>query len=92
MPAPPPLALSDSQLTTIMQLSRPLLPDQRVTFVELLATRLNGHREIGDSALYQLCRDFSVDCSRHRWRPSPATATASASTGARFSSWAKTSP
>jgi hypothetical protein len=58
MPAPQPLALSDSQIATVMQLSRPLLPDQRVTFVELLATRLNGHREIGDGALYQLCRDL----------------------------------
>jgi hypothetical protein len=59
-PDKPPLALalSDAQITCVMQLSRPLLPDQRVAFVELLAAKLNGHREIGDGTLYQLCRDL----------------------------------
>jgi hypothetical protein len=41
-----------------MQLSRPLLPDQRIAFVELLAAKLNGHREIGDGALYQILREL----------------------------------
>jgi hypothetical protein len=54
----PPLKLTDSQITTVMQLSRPLLPDQRVAFVELLTAKLNGHREIGDGMLYQLCREL----------------------------------
>jgi hypothetical protein len=55
---PKPLALSDGQITTIMQLCRPLASDQRATFLEMIATKLNGHREIGDGALYQLCREL----------------------------------
>jgi hypothetical protein len=46
MPAPP-LALTDSQLTTIMQLSRPLLPAQRIAFLEMLAAKLNGSHRLG---------------------------------------------
>jgi hypothetical protein len=57
MPAPP-LALSDAQITTVMQLSRPLLPAQRVAFLEMLATKLNGQRELGDGAIYRLCREL----------------------------------
>ena len=57
MPAPP-LALSDAQLTTIMQLSRPLLPAQRIAFLEMLAAKLNGRGELGDGTLYQLCREL----------------------------------
>jgi hypothetical protein len=54
-----PIALTDSQITTVMQLSRPLLPDQRIAFVELLTSKLNGHRgEIGDGVLYQICRQL----------------------------------
>jgi hypothetical protein len=58
MSAPQPIALSDDQITTIMALARPLAPDQRTAFVELLITKLNGRREIGDGALYQLCREL----------------------------------
>jgi hypothetical protein len=57
MPAPP-LALSDAQLTTIMQLSRPLLPAQRIAFLEMLAAKLNGRHEIGDGTIYLLCREL----------------------------------
>jgi hypothetical protein len=56
--SPRPLTLSDSEISTVMALSRPLSPDQRTAFVELLAAKLNGHREIGDGMLYQLCRDL----------------------------------
>ena len=45
---PLPLALTDSQLTQIMQLARPLSPHQRSTFLEMLAGKLNGQRELGD--------------------------------------------
>jgi hypothetical protein len=54
MPAPP-LALTDAQLTTVMQLSRPLQPAQRRVFVEMIAARLKGRREIGDGELYRIC-------------------------------------
>ena len=53
---PTPLALTDAQITTIMQLSRPLQPAQRRIFVEMIAARLNGHREVGDGQLYQILR------------------------------------
>ena len=74
MPEPAPLALSDAQITTIMQLSRPLQPDQRIAFVELLAARLNGRHEIGDGQLYQLCRELQrelLDPPGHT-NPSPS--------------------
>jgi hypothetical protein len=58
MPIPEPLCLSDEQITTIMQLARPLLPDQRTAFLEMLATRLDGCRELGDGAIYRLCREL----------------------------------
>jgi hypothetical protein len=64
MPAPP-LALSDSEIATIMQLARPLLPAQRVAFLEMLAARLNGQRELGDGAIYRLCRELQ----RQYFRP-----------------------
>jgi hypothetical protein len=60
MPAPAaqPLRLTDEQITCIMQLSRPLLPDQRVVFVELLVSKLNGHCEVGDGQLHRLCAEI----------------------------------
>jgi hypothetical protein len=54
----PPLALSDSQLTTIFALARPLQPGQRAVFLEMLAAKLNGQRELGDGAIYRLCREL----------------------------------
>ena len=57
MPIPEPLRLTDAQLTTIMQLSRPLQPAQRRIFVEMIAAQLNGH-EVGDGQLYRICREL----------------------------------
>jgi hypothetical protein len=57
MPATP-LALSDSQITAIMALARPLLPSQRTAFLEMLAGKLDGHGELGDGALYRICREL----------------------------------
>src|SRR5258708_34904667 len=56
-----PIALSDAQITTIMQLSRPLAPAERTAFVELLAAKLNGRREIGDGELHRLVRTIIRD-------------------------------
>jgi hypothetical protein len=53
-----PIALTDLQITSIMQLARPLTPPQRAMFLELLAAKLNGRREIGDGALFRLCREL----------------------------------
>jgi hypothetical protein len=57
MPAPP-LALTDSQLTSIMGLARPLSPAQRIAFLEMLAAKLNGQRELGDGEVYRVCREL----------------------------------
>jgi hypothetical protein len=57
MPAPP-LALSDAQVSAIMAVSRPLSPDQRSRFLEMLAAKLTGQRELGDGAIYRLCREL----------------------------------
>jgi hypothetical protein len=59
-----PIALSDSQLTTIMGLARPLQPHERARFLELVASRLNGRSEIGDGQLYRLLRDLQRECFR----------------------------
>jgi hypothetical protein len=58
MPTTSPLQLSDSEITMVMQLSRPLSPAQRVAFLEMLATKLDGQRELGDGAIYRLCREL----------------------------------
>jgi hypothetical protein len=54
----PILALTDAQITSIMQLTRPLQPDQRVAFFEMLATALRGQTELGDGWLFRTCRDL----------------------------------
>lgn len=57
---PAPLALTDSQVTAIMQLARPLEPQQRITFFEMVAASLNGRSEIGDGELHRLCRELQA--------------------------------
>lgn len=72
MPATP-LALTDAQVATLMQLSRPLQPAQRRAFVELLIAQLNGHHEIGDGQLFRVCRELQRQLlnqpTEHRRRP-----------------------
>jgi hypothetical protein len=55
------LSLSDSQITTIMGLARPLSPAQRIAFLEMVAAKLNGQRDIGDGAIFRLCRDLQKE-------------------------------
>src|SRR5262245_33513575 len=55
---PTPIRFSDEQITSIMQLARPLTPDQRSRFLEMLVARLNGRGEVGDGQLYQICREL----------------------------------
>jgi hypothetical protein len=68
MPAPL-LAFSDSEIATIMQLSRPLLPVQRTAFLEMLAAKLNDRRELGDGQLHRIvpsCCARTCCLIRHR--------------------------
>jgi hypothetical protein len=64
MPTPPnasipsPLRLSDDQISTIMQLSRPLQPNEPVMFFEMVAAKLQGRADVGDGALFRICREL----------------------------------
>ena len=50
-----PVALTDSQITTIMQLARALLPDQRARFLEMVAAKLARRSgDVGDGVIYRL--------------------------------------
>src|SRR5262245_33110671 len=53
-----PLRLTDEQITTIMALARPLTPNQRSAFLEMLATKLDGRGELGDGQIYRACREL----------------------------------
>jgi hypothetical protein len=53
-----PIALTDVQISTVMALARPLSPHQRIAFLEMVAAKLNGQRELGDGAIYRLCREL----------------------------------
>jgi hypothetical protein len=74
----PPLALSDDQLDQIMRLAAPLQPQQRAAFLEMLATKLNSSRELGDGMVYRAARElqreyfspptFNVDSGASRSR------------------------
>jgi len=48
---------TDDQLGQIFQLTRPLQPQCRDTFLQLLAAELQGRGEVGDGELHRLmCR------------------------------------
>jgi hypothetical protein len=49
----PPLALSDDQLTAIMQAAAPLPFNRRAAFLEEIAAQLRG-REIGDGLVHRV--------------------------------------
>jgi hypothetical protein len=55
MPTPTPLALSDAEITMIMQCSRPLQPDDRSRFIELVAAKVRGAKEIGEGEVWRAC-------------------------------------
>ena len=48
---PPPIALSDEQLSAIMRACEPLRPDARAGFLEAVAAALQD-REMGDGTVY----------------------------------------
>ena len=49
-----PIALSDSQLDTIMDAAQPLHPVDRGPFLEKVAQRLNGREPVGSSVVGSL--------------------------------------
>jgi hypothetical protein len=52
-----PISLSDVEITTIMQCSRPLQPEDRARFIELVASRLRACKEIGEGEVWRACVD-----------------------------------
>jgi hypothetical protein len=66
------LALTDSQITTITNLARPLAPSERSGFLaELFETLLMRRDEVGDGELGRLLRDLHY---RHFRPPTNASA------------------
>jgi len=57
-PSPRPLALSDSELTTIMAACRPLSPADRDVFLRSVAFALEQLPELGDGAVSRVCREI----------------------------------
>jgi hypothetical protein len=51
------LCLSDSEITTIMAMARPLPPDARGAFLERVAARLAG-QVLGDGLVARTCREL----------------------------------
>ena len=68
MPIPEPLCLSDAQITTVMSLARPLQPAQRTAFLEMLAAKLNGQRELGDGAISRATARAILAADRRGWQ------------------------
>jgi hypothetical protein len=66
---PKPLALSDEELTIIMNVCAPLQPQERSAFLGKLADHLRGAPEIGPGGLHRLVRELL----RHTWRPPEVT-------------------
>ncbi|MFZ0460497.1 MAG: hypothetical protein WAM17_19030 [Rhodoplanes sp.] len=59
--APPPLALSDAQLATIMRLAEPLTPSCRDALLRILAHELRGRHDVGDGELHRIVRTIVRD-------------------------------
>lgn len=60
MPTKPqlqPISLSDIAMAQLMAACRPLPIADRTRFLELIAVRLNGRREVGDGEVYRLIRE-----------------------------------
>ncbi len=53
-----PIALSDEQLTMIMQAVRPLLPRDRGSLLESVARELQDRPTIGDGSLHLIVREL----------------------------------
>jgi hypothetical protein len=60
-----PLALSDSELTTIFAAARPLAVTARDPFLREVAERLAAMPERGDGLVFQICREVQ----REHWNP-----------------------
>jgi len=56
--SPTPLALSDSEITSIMAAARPLQPRDRDAFVREVAAVLAVQPQLGDGIVGRICREI----------------------------------
>jgi hypothetical protein len=71
-PQPSPIALSDIAMAQVMSACRPLSMIDRTRFLQLLAERLNGRREIGDGEIYRLCAVLQKELFAYPLKTEPA--------------------
>jgi hypothetical protein len=64
-----PIALSDTQLDTIVRLAGPLPPPDREVYLREVAAALDGHEEIGDGFVARVC----AEVQRRLWHPPEST-------------------
>jgi hypothetical protein len=58
------IALSDVAMAQVMSACRPLSTVDRTRFLELLAERPNGRREVGDGEVYCIVRELQRESLR----------------------------
>jgi len=62
-----PIALSDTQMDTIVRLAGPLPPPDRDVYLREVAAALDGREEIGDGFVARVC----AEVRRRLWHPPP---------------------
>jgi hypothetical protein len=62
---PQPLALTDSEMSTIMRAAEPLAPADREDFLRQVATVLGGMSVLGDGVVARTVREIQA----RYWRP-----------------------
>jgi hypothetical protein len=60
-----PIALSDTQMDTIVRLAGPLPPPDRDVYLREVAAALDGREEIGDGFVARVC----AEVQRRLWHP-----------------------
>ena len=60
-----PIALSDTQMDTIIRLAGPLPPPDRDVYLREVAAALDGREEIGDGFVARVC----AEVQRRLWHP-----------------------
>jgi hypothetical protein len=72
MPSTLPIALSDTAMSQLISICKPLSPIDRDRLLQLLAERLNGRREVGDGEFHRLCVALQREVFVHPVKTSPA--------------------
>jgi hypothetical protein len=54
----PPIALTDDELTAVLDAARPLPVELRDTFLHAVAHALAGHKVVGPGVVFAVCREL----------------------------------